>query len=146
MNLAHLALWHMRQEKTQRARATYKESRGEIGERDLALANADFHSGAIDAISPHLDALPDLLAHEDEINALQAEFRNWVLDTCNVQLDMACRLNDHRYDSVERMLSFSRAMAVGHPGVGDLVLDVPHDGIYITPRDFTERRLKVLRG
>lgn len=144
MTPKHLALWHMRQQKIQEARATYKESRGEIGDRDLALANADFHAMALEALVP-TGTCPDLFAHEEEINALQAEFAQAVWEFPHAKHDGPCVLNGHRYDSVTRMLSYSRSMAVGHPGVETIHVQIGL-GFHSLSKDFNERRLKVLRG
>lgn len=122
MKLYALALWHARQEKTQLARATLKEAGGDLGAASQATANARMHRMAADAIADITDEA--LRLQSADLAELQFEFRTWLFDCVGGRAVRGCALNGAPYEGLNHMLNYSRAMAIAHPGVQDIVVSL----------------------
>lgn len=144
MTPRHVALWHLRQEKIQRARAVLKQSNGDLGATQQAEDNARMHQYAAGILCDDID----LEKYEHELHKLQLEFRTWLFDRVHGRQITDCTLNGFHYDSLHKLLSYSHAMAVAHPGVEDIEVVVgfaEFTETHVVPKEFTQKRMQVLR-
>lgn len=146
MTPRHVALWHLRQEKIQRARAVLKQSNGDLGAAQQAEDNARMHQLAASLFA--CESL-DLTTYEHELHKLQLEFRTWLFDRVQGRQITDCTMNGLHYDSLHKLLSYSHAMAVAHPGVESIEVVIgfaDYTETHAVPKEFTQKRMQVLRG
>lgn len=141
-----IALWHLRNARIQDARAVLKEQSGDAGAVSRARANANMHRKMAGALFQDIDDL--LEDRERHITTLQTEFHAWAVGCTKGRFVTHCAINDMQYPSIMRLLSYSRATVIAHPGFYDITLVLWFDNgeqeTHKVSEEFLQRRAQIL--
>lgn len=138
-----LALWYMRNQRVQESRVVHCEQMGDIGGRDLAQAAAEIYANTVSALG-WVELTPeDWREYENSCGELQQEFRDGLIEHLGGMPVAYCRLNGCEYDSLSRLIAYSRAKAVTNPGVHHITVEWSGES-WSPSENFMQRRHKIL--
>lgn len=142
-----LSLWVARMLRVQESLAVHCENRGDMAKRDIAHASAYLYRQQLDRVGHPTPA--SFAAYEEGCTQLQLEFRTWFFDQARGRQMLECQLNGVRYESPFKLLSYSRATAIAHPGVEQITVTLVFNDCtenQTVPKEFTEKRMRLLRN
>lgn len=142
-----IALWHLRNARIQEARAVLKEQSGDVGAASQARANSRMHMRMSESLVP--PGVVDLLENQEcALSNLQREFHAWAIGCTKGRFVTHCAINDMQYPNIMKLLSYSRATVISHPGFDDIALALWFDNgeqeTHKVSEEFLQRRAKIL--
>lgn len=147
MKSTAISLWHLRNARVQEARAVLKEQSGDVGAASQARANARMHMFMSESLSS--PGVADLLETQEYVlSELQREFHAWAICCTKGRFVTHCAINDMQYPNIMKLLSYSRATVIAHPGFDDIALTLWFDSgeqeTHKVSEEFLQRRAQIL--